>query len=84
MISMAIDRVLLRLDGFLAELQEKYPGYTLKTLAGDLGMNPRSITALKRGTEKGEWITLCKLAEYLSEKLNRQVQLQDLLEVKRL
>jgi transcriptional regulator with XRE-family HTH domain len=75
---MAIKRVTLKADIFFEELQEKFPGLTLEGIAQDLGMNPRSITNLKRGTERGDWVTQFRLAEYLSEKLGREVALKDL------
>ncbi|MFL9458465.1 MULTISPECIES: hypothetical protein [Nostocales] len=38
-------------------------------------MNPKAITALKKGTEKGDWITLVKLSRYFG------VPIEDLLEI---
>ena len=56
---------------------------TITQAAEDLEMNPRSLTNIRKGTERGEWITLFKLAEYLSEKTGKQISLEDLFEVER-
>jgi len=74
---MAVKRVLLRAGDYFEELQEK-KGLTLGQIAEALEMNPRSITTLKRGTEKGDWITAFRLAAYLTEQLGRNVALEDL------
>jgi DNA-binding XRE family transcriptional regulator len=50
-------------------------GMTVIQVAKDLDMNTRSITALKKGTEKGDWATLVKLSRYF------QVPIDDLLQV---
>lgn len=75
---MTIKRATLKADMFFDELQEKFPGLTLDKIAQDLEMNPRSITNLKRGTERGDWFTQFRLAKYLSEKLGREVDVKDL------
>jgi DNA-binding XRE family transcriptional regulator len=56
---------------------------TITKAAEDLDMNPRSLTTIRKGTERGEWLTLLKLAEYLSEKSGKQISLEDLFEVER-
>jgi DNA-binding XRE family transcriptional regulator len=78
---MTIKRATLKADVFFEELQEKFPGLTLEGIAKDLDMNPRSITNLKRGTERGDWLTAFRLAGYLSEKLGRKFALEDLFSV---
>jgi len=49
---------------------------TVANVAKDLEMNTRSITALRKGTEKGDWVTLIKLSRYFN------VPVEELLEVK--
>jgi DNA-binding XRE family transcriptional regulator len=56
---------------------------TITKAAEELDMNPRSLTTIRKGTERGEWLTLLKLAEYLSEKSGKQISLEDLFEVER-
>jgi len=56
---------------------------TITQAAEDLEMNPRSLTNIRKGTERGEWITLFKLAEYLSKKTGSHISLEDLFEVER-
>lgn len=56
---------------------------TITKAAEDLNMNPRSLTTIRKGTERGEWLTLFKLAEYLSEITGKQIALEDLFEVER-
>lgn len=51
-------------------------GMTVAKVARDLGMNTRSVTALKKGTEKGEWVTLVNLSRYFN------VSVEDLLGAK--
>ena len=76
-----IKRATLKADVFFEELQEKFPGLTLEAIAQELGMNPRSITNLKRGTERGDWVTAFRLAQYLSGKLGRKFTLEDLFSI---
>lgn len=56
---------------------------TITKAAEDLNMNPRSLTTIRKGTERGEWLTLFKLAEYLSKITGKQIALEDLFEVER-
>lgn len=46
-----------------------------------LPLNRRSISAIRKGTEKGDWATPYKLARYLSEKVGKEIQPQDLFKV---
>ncbi len=46
-----------------------------------LPLNRRSISAIRKGTEKGDWATPFKLARYLSTKVGREIQPQDLFKV---
>lgn len=48
---------------------------TVVQVAKDLDMNARSITSLRKGTEKGDWATLVKLSRYF------KVPISDLLEI---
>ncbi len=50
-------------------------GLTVAQVAKDLEMNTRSITALRKGTEKGDWATLVRLSRYFD------VSIQELLEI---
>lgn len=50
-------------------------GMTVNQVAEDLGMNARSITTLRKGTEKGDWVTLVKLSKYFN------VSIEELLEI---
>ena len=51
-------------------------------LAQELGMNYRSITNLRKGTERGSWETLIKLSRFFSSRLGREVKLEELLVIK--
>ena len=46
-----------------------------------LSLNRRSISAIRKGTEKGDWATPYKLARYLSLKVGKEIQPQDLFKV---
>lgn len=46
-----------------------------------LSLNRRSISAIRKGTEKGDWSTPYKLARYLSTKVGKEIQPQDLFKV---
>lgn len=46
-----------------------------------LPLNRRSISAIRKGTEKGDWATPFKLARYLSVKLGKKIDPQDLFRV---
>lgn len=72
---MAIKSVKLNIQQFWPE------DLTITQAAEDLDMNPRSITNLRKGTERGEWITLFKLVEYFSRKANREITLEDLFDI---
>ena len=48
-------------------------------LAKDLGMNYRSITNLRKGTDRGSWETLVKLSRYFWSRLGREVKIEELL-----
>lgn len=48
-------------------------------LAQDLGMNYKSISNLKKGTEKGDYKTLVKLSRYFSNRLGKKITIEDLL-----
>ncbi len=54
---------------------------TITKAAEELSMNPRSLTTIRKGTERGEWLTLFKLADYLSKKTGKHISLEDLFEV---
>lgn len=56
---------------------------TITQAAEDTGLNSRTLTNIRKGTERGEWITLFKLAEYLSKKTDQKISLEDLFEVER-
>ncbi len=48
-------------------------------LAQELGMNYRSISTLRKGTDRGSWETLIKLSRFFSQRLGRKVTIEDLL-----
>ena len=54
---------------------------TIAEIAVELGMNTRSITTLRKGTERGDWVTLVKILRWLSEKNGRQLTLEEILEI---
>jgi len=54
---------------------------TIAKAAEDLEMNPRSLTTIKKGTERGNWETLVKLARYFSQHYGRQISLEELLRI---
>jgi DNA-binding XRE family transcriptional regulator len=56
---------------------------TITQAAEDLDMNPRSLTNIRKGTDRGEWLTLFKLAEYLSQKTGRKLALEDLFDIEK-
>ena len=56
---------------------------TITQAAEELAMNPRSLTTIRKGTERGEWLTLFKLVDYFSAKAGRQISLEELFEVER-
>ena len=51
-------------------------------LAQELGMNYRSISTLRKGTDRGSWETLIKLSRFFSKRLGRKVTIEDLLVIK--
>ncbi len=54
---------------------------TIAQAAEDLKMNPRSLTTIKKGTERGNWETLVKLARYFSNIYGRNIPLEELLKI---
>lgn len=52
---------------------------TIAKAAEDLNINPQFLTTIKKGTEKGNWATLVKLARYFSEIYQRNISLEELL-----
>ena len=54
---------------------------TIEVAAREMKMNPRSITTIKKGTERGSWDTLVKLREWLSRRLGRDIKFDDLLKI---
>jgi len=50
---------------------------TVGKVAEALGVSRKTVSQLKKGTEKGDWITLIKVAEYYN------VSLEDLLEIQK-
>ena len=54
---------------------------TIAQAAQDLNMNPRSLTTIKKGTERGNWETLVKLARYFSGIYQREISLEELLKI---
>ncbi|MDJ0599042.1 MAG: hypothetical protein QNJ37_09420 [Crocosphaera sp.] len=54
---------------------------TIAQAAQDLKMNPRSLTTIKKGTERGNWETLVKLSRYFSGIYQREIPLEELLKI---
>lgn len=54
-------------------------GVTIETAAKELEMNPRSITTMRKGTERGNWETLVKLSRWLTHRTGQQISIDDLL-----
>lgn len=50
---------------------------TTRKLAEDLGMNPKAITGLRKGTERGDWETLILLAEYFGVSIEQLFTVKD-------
>ncbi|NER97660.1 MAG: helix-turn-helix transcriptional regulator [Symploca sp. SIO1B1] len=48
---------------------------TITEVAQTLNINPKTLTAIRRGTERGEWATLVKLSRYFN------VPIESLLEI---
>ena len=46
-----------------------------------LPLNRRSLSAIRKGTEKGDWATPFKLARYLSKKTGKTIEAQELFDV---
>jgi len=72
---MAIKRAKLNVNRFWPD------DLTITQAAEDMNMNPRSLTTIRKGTERGEWLTLFKLIDYLSQKTGKPISLEDLFEV---
>ena len=75
--AMGVKKVKLNIIPFWPE------NLTITQAAEDLEMNPRSLTTIRKGTERGEWATLFKLVDYFSEKVGRPIALEELFEVER-
>lgn len=76
--------LLMAIKGARLNINRFWPDdLTITKAAEDLNMNPRSLTTIRKGTERGEWLTLFKLAEYLSEKTGEKISLEDLFEIER-
>ncbi len=54
---------------------------TVTKAAEDLKMNSRTLTTIKKGTERGNWETLVKLARYFSDRHGRKIALEELLRI---
>ncbi|MBE7384370.1 MAG: hypothetical protein F6J95_023525 [Leptolyngbya sp. SIO1E4] len=54
-------------------------GVTIEVAAKELGMNPRSITTMRKGTERGNWETLVRLSRWLTHRTGQQISIDDLL-----
>lgn len=67
-------RAFLRIDDIWPK------GITVNQAAEELEMNPRSVSTLRRGTEKGTWVTLIKVQRWLASN-GREYTLEDLIEV---
>ena len=52
-------------------------GLTVRQAAEDLKMNTRSISAIRKGTEKGDWATLVKLSRYFNVSINQLLDIEE-------
>ena len=69
------EKVTLDLSSFWPE------GVTVETASREMQMNSRGISTMKKGTERGSWITLIKLSRWLSARTGTTVTVDDLLVV---
>lgn len=54
---------------------------TIETAAKELEMNPRTVTTIRKGTERGSWETLIKLSRWLTWRVGKTVSVEDLLQI---
>ena len=48
-------------------------GVTVEMAAKELNMNPRSVTTMRKGTERGHWETLVKVSRWLTYRTGKKV-----------
>ncbi|MDJ0718524.1 MAG: helix-turn-helix transcriptional regulator [Prochloraceae cyanobacterium] len=53
------------------------PNDTVGKVAEALGVSRKTVSQLKKGTEKGDWITLIKVSEYYGVKLEELLEIED-------
>lgn len=54
---------------------------TLREASEALDMNQRSLTVIRKGTERGNWDTLVKLKRWLESRHDRVISIEELLRV---
>ena len=52
-------------------------GMTVNQVARDLGVNSRTVSALRKGTFKGDWATLLNAARYFGVPVETLIQIEE-------
>lgn len=52
-------------------------GMTVEKVAKDLDVNPRTVSGLRRGTNKGDWSTLLNCARYFNVPVEALIQIDE-------
>lgn len=52
-------------------------GMTVDKVAKDLGINPRTVSVLRKGTTKGDWSMLLNVARYFDVPLETLMQIEE-------
>jgi len=52
-------------------------GLKIGEVANAIGINPKALTAIRRGTERGEWATLVKLARYFNVTIEQLLEIEE-------
>lgn len=50
---------------------------TVTQAAKDLKINPKTLTAIRKGTEKGDWATLVKLSRYFNVSIDQLLEIEE-------
>ncbi len=53
------------------------PGETVELVAKELGVNPRTVSGLRKGTNKGDWATLLNCARYFNVSVEDLIQINE-------
>lgn len=52
-------------------------GMTVEKVAKELDVNPRTVSGLRRGTNKGDWSTLLNCARYFNVPVEALIQIEE-------